>query len=213
MARGTECGEEKGKMNDETQQAKAALRAKIAAELKRLTAPERAAASLQACALLEQQAVWRSAKALLFYAPLADEPDVWRLLEDSLAAGKTVALPRFQPEQGAYAACLITQVGSDLQTGKFGIREPRESCPIIPLNRLDLVLVPGVAFDLNGHRLGRGKGYYDRLLANTAGLTCGVAFDQQIVSHVPGGPHDVRLCCILTPTRWHEVTGPRAVLK
>ena len=200
-------------MSDAIQQAKAALRANIAAELKKLNATERAALAVEACALLERQAVWRSAKTLLFYAPLADEPDLWRLLEDSLAAGKTVALPRFHMEQGAYVACLITRADSDLQTGKFGIREPRESCPIIPLNRLDLVLVPGVAFDLNGHRLGRGKGYYDRLLANTAGSTCGVAFDQQIVSQVPSEPHDVRLSCILTPTRWHEVTGPRAVLK
>jgi 5-formyltetrahydrofolate cyclo-ligase len=213
MARGTGRGEEKGKMMENTQQAKTALRTKIAAELKQLNATERAAAAIKACALLEQQAVWRSAKAILFYAPLADEPDLWRLLEDSLATGKTVALPRFHPEQGDYVACLIKQVASDLQTGKFGIREPRESCPIIPLNRLDFVLVPGVAFDLNGHRLGRGKGYYDRLLAMSAGSTCGVAFDQQIVSQVPSEPHDVRLSCILTPTRWHEVTGPRAVLK
>jgi 5-formyltetrahydrofolate cyclo-ligase len=200
-------------MSDAAQQAKAALRAKIAADLKKLNAIERAALAIELCARLEQQAVWRSAKILLFYAPLPDEPDLWRLLEDSLALGKTVALPRFQPEQGAYVACHITQVGPDLQAGKFGIREPRESCPIIPLNRLDLVLVPGVAFDLNGHRLGRGKGYYDRLLADAAGSTCGVAFDQQIVSQVPSEPHDVRLSCILTPTRWHEVTGPRAVLK
>jgi 5-formyltetrahydrofolate cyclo-ligase len=200
-------------MMENTQQAKTALRTKIAAELKQLNATERAAAAIKACALLEQQAVWRSAKAILFYAPLPDEPDLWRLLEDSLAAGKTVALPRFHPEQGTYVACLIKQVASDLQTGKFGIREPRESCPIIPLNRLDFVLVPGVAFDLNGHRLGRGKGYYDRLLAMSIGSTCGVAFDQQIVSQVPSEPHDVRLSCILTPTRWHEVTGPRAVLK
>jgi 5-formyltetrahydrofolate cyclo-ligase len=189
------------------------MRSQIAAGLKQLNATERAAEAIKACALLEQQALWRSAKAILFYAPLPDELDLWRLIEDSLANRKVVALPRFQPEQGAYVACLITGAGSDLVAGKFGIREPRESCPIIPLNRLDFVLVPGVAFDLNGHRLGRGKGYYDRLLADTAGSTCGVAFDQQIVSQVPSESHDVRLSCILTPTRWHEVTGPRAVLK
>jgi 5-formyltetrahydrofolate cyclo-ligase len=213
MARRTGCREEERKMNDHAQRAKAALRTKIAAELKQLNATERAASAIKACALLEQQTVWRSAKTLLFYAPLADELDLWRLLEDSLANGKVVALPRFEPEQGAYVVCHITRVDSDLQTGKFGIREPRGSCPIIPLNRLDLLLVPGVAFDLNGHRLGRGKGYYDRLLAMSTGSTCGVAFDQQIVGQVPSEPHDARLSCILTPTRWHEVTGPRAVLK
>ncbi len=200
-------------MTADPQPAKAALRATMAAELKKLSAQARAGASQQLCALLQQQAVWRNAKAVLLFAPLADEPDVWPLLENALAAGRTVALPRFQAEQGAYLACQISRTDSDLQAGRFGVREPRESCPIIPLNRLDLVLVPGVAFDLNGHRLGRGKGYYDRLLATHDGPTCGVGFDQQIVGQVPSGPQDVRLSALLTPTRWHEVTRPRAVLK
>jgi 5-formyltetrahydrofolate cyclo-ligase len=72
------------------------------------------------------------------------------------------------------------------------------------MNRLDLILVPGLAFDLNGRRLGKGKGYYDRLLAGVSGIKCGVAFDEQVVSEVPAGPHDVRVNCILTPTRWLE---------
>jgi 5-formyltetrahydrofolate cyclo-ligase len=201
-------------LNDEdVKRAKAELRAKVVAELKKMTATERAAASLQACALLERQAVWRAAKAVLFYAPLPDELDIWRLLEDALAGGKTVALPRFDAEQKAYVACQILRADTDVQAGRFGIREPRESCPRIPLNRLDFILVPGVAFDLNGHRLGRGKGYYDRLLAAFNGPACGVAFEQQIVRRVPNEAHDVRLSCILTPARWHDVTGPRAVLK
>ena len=71
--------------------------------------------------------------------------------------------------------------------------------------RLDLVLVPGVAFDLHGRRLGRGRGYYDRLLSQVGGRTCGVAFDEQVVSEVPVEAHDVLLNCILTPTRWFEL--------
>ena len=88
--------------------------------------------------------------------------------------------------------------------GKFGVREPAERCAPVPLNRLDLVLVPGIAFDIRGGRLGRGQGYYDRLLSAVTGLKCGVAFDEQIVDAVPVGPLDVRLNCILTPTRWIE---------
>jgi 5-formyltetrahydrofolate cyclo-ligase len=72
------------------------------------------------------------------------------------------------------------------------------------LNRLDLVLVPGVAFDARGGRLGRGKGFYDRLLSAVNGTKCGVAFDEQIVDAVPVGPLDVLVNCILTPTRWIE---------
>ncbi len=195
------------------QAAKAALRAQARAELKKMTAAERAAASLEACSRLEQQTVWRAAQSILFYAPLAEEPDVWKLMTDALAAGKTVALPRYDAEQKCYAACQIRDIGRDLLEGQFGIREPVEGCVKILLNRLDLILVPGIAFDLNGHRLGRGKGHYDRLLAMAHGMTCGVAFDQQVVGRIPVEPHDVRLSCILTPTRWQCVTGPRAVLK
>ncbi len=99
--------------------------------------------------------------------------------------------------------------GTDLQVGHFGIREPRSPCAPLPLTRLDLILVPGVAFDLHGRRLGRGKGYYDQLLKGLQGTTCGVALDQQIVAEVPAEPHDVRLKCLLTPTRWIEVPLPR----
>ncbi len=193
-------------LNDTTRQVKAALREQIRAEVKKLTTAERAEASLLACALLEKQAVWREARAILFYAPLAGEVDLWQLLLDSLAAGKTVALPRYNGEQNNYAAALIGDAARDIETGQFGVREPRAECASIALKRLDLLLVPGVAFDLDGGRVGRGRGFYDRLLSGFDGVACGVAFDQQIVARVPSEPHDARLKCIVTPTRWQFVT-------
>ena len=63
------------------------------------------------------------------------------------------------------------------------------------------------AIDGSGTRLGRGKGYYDRLLAAVRGTKCGVAFDEQIVGAIPVGPLDIRVNCIVTPTRWVEVAG------
>jgi 5-formyltetrahydrofolate cyclo-ligase len=202
-------GDEETKMTGE----KNALRARIRAALKKMTPERRATESVQACARLTQQAVWQKAQSVLFYAPLPGELDLWPLLMDALAAGKTVSLPRFEAEQKGYVACHIRDTAGDLSEGQYGIREPGESCERISLNRLDLILVPGIAFDLNGYRLGRGKGYYDRLLAEAGGPTCGVAFDEQIVSQIPTEPHDVRLNCILTPTRWQCAAGPRAVLK
>ena len=95
-------------------------------------------------------------------------------------------------------------IAKDLSHGQFGIREPSGHCIAVPPNRLDLILVPGVAFDSHGRRLGRGKGFYDQLLESVRGTTCGVAFDEQIVESVPVEPHDVHLNCILTPTRWIE---------
>jgi 5-formyltetrahydrofolate cyclo-ligase len=63
------------------------------------------------------------------------------------------------------------------------------------------VVSPGLAFAVDGRRLGRGKGFYDRMLAAVDGLTCGVAFDEQLVEELPVDPHDIRVSWILTPTR------------
>jgi 5-formyltetrahydrofolate cyclo-ligase len=189
--------------------AKSALRVEIKKALAAINNTERESSSLAACARLKKQDLWHNAQSILFYAPLAKELDLWPLLLEALAAGRTVALPRFSPESGRYIACSIKDTAKDLKPGKFGIREPTDACPEINLKRLDLALVPGVAFDMGGHRLGRGGGYYDRLLAMFGGPACGVAFDRQIVERVPAGPHDVQLNCILTPTRWHLVQGRR----
>jgi 5-formyltetrahydrofolate cyclo-ligase len=92
-----------------------------------------------------------------------------------------------------------------LAAGRYGVIEPAAVCNVADLKRLDLILVPGVAFDWHGRRLGRGKGYYDRLLAEVSGTTCGVAFDQQLVATIPVEPHDVHLNCILTPSHWLQL--------
>src|SRR5205085_8875887 len=116
--------------------------------------------------------------------------------------GKILCLPRYVAARDLYECCRVQDLQCDLRRGRMGIREPVEHCCLQKLNKLDLILVPGVAFDPGGRRLGRGKGYYDRLLASVEGVKCGVAFDQQITDHVPTGPHDIQLDCILTPTRW-----------
>ena len=187
--------------------AKAGLRQQVRQRLKALTPQQREAASLQINARLRQQAIWSSAGSILFFAPMPAEPDIWPLLEEALLAGKTVALPRFSSQTQSYIACVVRNPQTDLQSGQFGIREPGLSCPEFPLNRLDLVLVPGVAFQSDGCRLGRGKGFYDRLLAAVRGTKCGVAFDEQIVGAIPVGPLDIRVNCIVTPTRWVECDG------
>jgi len=199
-------------MDAKTPDPKSALRSQIREQLQRMTGSQRAKASDQIRSMLERQSVWKNSQAILFFAPLPDEPDIWPLIADAIALGKTVAMPCFLPETEIYVACRILNPSVDVQVGKFGIREPSPRCPEVPLNQLDFVLVPGVAFDMNGRRLGRGKGYYDRLLAQVGGKTCGVAFDEQIVDEVPAGPNDVDLNCILTPSRWID-PKQRAVLK
>jgi len=192
-------------METDIRKAKRELRRAAGESVRQLSAAERAVASVKAMALLEKQPLWRQAESILFYAPMTGELDVWPMLEAALAAGKTAGLPRFDGDAQCYVACRIRDLASDVEMGRFGIREPVAQCAGDALKRLDLILVPGVAFDLHGRRLGRGKGYYDHLLAAVSGTACAVAFDEQIVDAVPVESHDVVLNCILTPTRWIEL--------
>jgi 5-formyltetrahydrofolate cyclo-ligase len=187
--------------------AKDALRKRLGKRLRGMPEAWRAECSGKVRALLARQEVWREAKAVFFYAALPNEVDLGALLERALAEGKAVALPRFSTETGDYEACQIENFSRDCAAGKFGVREPAARCPIFPLKRLDLALVPGVGFDAAGHRLGRGKGYYDRLLADVPGNRCGVAFDEQMTSEIPTEAHDITLDYIITPTRWLEIPG------
>lgn len=182
--------------------AKATVRGVLRRQLALITPDERRAAGALARRLLERQPVWARAGAVLFYAPMPDEVDLWPLLEQAVAAGREVGLPRYVASRDEYEAARIGDVSADVVVGHWGIREPGPKCVAIPLNRLDLALVPGVGFDCRGRRLGRGRGFYDRLLSTVVGVRCGVALDTQVLPEIPHEPHDQLLDCILTPTRW-----------
>lgn len=183
---------------------KSELRIEIRAKVHAITNEERVRASTLACALLREQKIFAQAKSVMFYATLSDELDFSPLIDEALALGKTVALPKFVESTRSYIPLKISHAQRDCAVGKFGIVEPIATCAEFPANRLDLILVPGVAFDLTGHRLGRGQGYYDRLLANVTGIKCGVAFDEQLVQRIPAEAHDIHMNCVLTPTRFIE---------
>ncbi len=194
-------------MQPDIQEAKAALRKQIRDARQKISPAMRTTLSAQIRDRLKEQAVWKNAGSVLFFAPRPDELDLWPLLEDALAGGKIAALPRFNPAGKNYVACRVQNLRSEIAPGEFGIREPAARCAGIPLDRLDLILVPGVAFDLQGRRLGRGRGFYDHLLADVRGVKCGITFDEQMVNDVPAGPSDVRMNFILTPTRSAEIAG------
>ena len=192
-------------MATDIHETKAVLRRQILAALAAMPPKKRVADSARICARLRELPAWRDAGAVLLFAPMPEEPDIWPLLAEALAAAKTVALPRFAAAFRNYRAARVQDLPGDVVTGHFGIREPAARCLEIPLGEFDLVLVPGVAFDRQGRRLGRGKGYYDRLLAEVRGIKCGIAFAEQVVETVPAGPADVRLDFLVTPTAGVEV--------
>ncbi len=184
---------------------KSDLRRKIRAALAKISPAVRAVESIGLCDRLEAQL--RSARTILFFAPLPDELDVWPLLGKFLAAGKICALPCFDSATQTYSARRVQNLAADIAAGKFGAREPASSCPEIPPEQFDLILVPGLAFDWNGHRLGRGRGFYDRLLAKTSGVKCGVGYDLQLIGKVPAEPHDAKVNFVVTPERCVKTAG------
>lgn len=188
--------------------AKAALRNEIVARLKAISLAVRTVESDALCHRLEPQL--RSARAILFFAPLVDELDVWPLLEKLLKTPAICALPAFDDATQFYSARRVKNLETDIFTGKFGVSEPLLECETIALDRFDLVLVPGMAFDFNGNRLGRGKGFYDRILATVSGVKCGVAYDFQLAENIPVESHDAKVDFIVTPTRCLKVAAKSA---
>jgi 5-formyltetrahydrofolate cyclo-ligase len=182
----------------DTTELKKTLRGIVRARLEKISLAVRLVESLDLCQRLEPQL--RSAHTVLFYAPLPDELDVWPLME-KLLSSKVCALPAFEPATGRYSARRVRNLETDIFTGEFGVSEPLPGCEAIPLSHFDLVLVPGMAFDLAGNRLGRGKGFYDRILAEASGVKCGVAYDFQLQENIPTEPHDAKVNFIFTPSR------------
>jgi len=180
-------------------ESKTELRAKIRAMLEKISPAVRAVESIELGERLKTQ--MPSAHTILFFAPLPDELDIWPVLELSLALGTTCALPYFDAEKKTYGAKEIKRLATDIVPGKFGVREPEAGCAEIPLDSFDLVLVPGLAYDLEGNRLGRGRGFYDRLLIGASGVKCGICYDIQLLETIPMEPHDAKVNFVLTPGR------------
>jgi 5-formyltetrahydrofolate cyclo-ligase len=143
-----------------------------------------------------------SAEWLLVYVSAGNEVDTHGLIEQLLAMGKRVCVPKFDETEKQYIVSELKDFHAELAKGQFGIMEPKPgTARPVEVARLQALLVPGLAFDENGNRLGRGMGFFDRLLRDAHGLRIALAYDFQILSEVPTADHDVRLNFIVTETR------------
>lgn len=142
---------------------------------------------------------FKKAKIVMLYASREDEVETHRMIEEAVEAGKIVALPRCASAKGILPK-EIKNANTDLEKGTYGIYEPRETQKDIRSEEIDLIVVPGVAFDRKNRRLGRGKGYYDRFLAQLPRdkVTVGLAFDIQIVENLPHDSDDRPVSKIIT---------------
>lgn len=142
---------------------------------------------------------------ILFYHPKGKEVDLRELISFSLKENKKVFLPKTNRGDFSMKVQQIRDLNSELELGEYGIKEPKANCPEFPKEKLDLVLVPGVAFDCSGNRLGQGRGYYDQFLKDLTAIKVGIGYEFQIVKAIEAQKHDVPVDYIITEKNIIEV--------
>lgn len=141
---------------------------------------------------------YRKSKAVMFFVSFNSEVSTHGMIREALKS-KTVIVPKVANNE--IEPSVIIDFDNLVPSGKFGILEPIEAMNIAHKN-IDLVLVPGIAFDSEGHRIGYGFGYYDRFLAKVPkAIKIGLAFDFQVVDKIPSEAHDVPIDLVVTEER------------
>ena len=170
------------------------IRKEIKKARREITGDERRVKSLAAQMLLIATAEYTEAKSIMLYFPLGSETDTAYISEKAFADGKRVIYPVTDEASG-----VITPVeairGAEFTKGGFGILEPKGEGYT---GMIDLVVVPGVAFDRRGGRLGFGKGCYDAFLIGTDAYRIGLCYDVQLLDTLPTEAHDVRMDAVIT---------------
>jgi len=155
---------------------------------------------LRRVTLLEEYAAARN---IMIYYSVKREPDTIRIAEDALAAKKTVAFPycyRGGVMEARFVSCL-----SELEESMLGIPAPPDTAQIIAPSELDFIIVPALAYVLNGYRIGYGGGYYDRFLPKTNAFTVGLARECLLMKAAPKEPHDIAVNCIVTESAVYRI--------
>ena len=193
-------------MGDDLNTSKSALRSALLARRRALTPSEVASLSLAAQERLLALDVFSAARTVHCYVGVkANEVRTDRVLEETLASGRRLVVP-----------CVVGDVlehrevraVAELRPSAFGLLEPPPDAPRVAPNEVDLVVVPGLAFDSSGNRLGLGRGYYDRFLAGIAAVKAALLYEFQIVGSVPAEASDVPVDLLVTDTRVLQVRRP-----
>lgn len=178
---------------------KSELRARLKADLSALSPDELRDHSAQACRLLADQPEFQKSEIIMVFLSLASEINTAQLVLRAWQEGKRVLAPRVSWEQRRMIPLEIRSLTEDIEETQWSLRQPAQGDPV-PLSMIDLVIVPGIGFDLQGNRLGRGRGFYDRFLANPefSGITCALAFEEQVVEKIPTDAHDIQVDMVVT---------------
>ncbi|MFO7983166.1 MAG: 5-formyltetrahydrofolate cyclo-ligase [Desulfuromonadales bacterium] len=185
---------------------KTSIRNDILARRRQLSFEECLAQSLRIQNRLLSAPEFRTSARLALYSPILNEVFTEKLFQQARQERMSVAYPRVRGEDLEFV--LVSDPGA-LTHGAFGVMEPSGHELIVP-GELDLVVVPGVAFDFSGYRLGYGKGFYDRALHDTAQRTvrAGVCYELQLVDVLPAERHDICMDLIVTENRILRFRSP-----
>lgn len=176
---------------------KSMLRKAILARRRALSATEKSAADDVIQEMFLAMPEYLAADSVALYCPVHNEVSTERVIAHALLTGKALFLPAVEGHE-----MLFRQVSSreDFVVGRFGIMEPPARCIATPPEEIDLIVVPGVGFDLSGQRIGYGKGYYDRALHKLEGkgMLTAFCYEFQLVDSLAGEEHDVNMDMIIT---------------
>ncbi len=176
---------------------KKTVRAELARALSLQSADEIAESSSRACSLLSSTPQWKNSKSVLLYRSMRTEVQTRSLIELALNEGKLVCLPHSPGSDKASRIDKLADLG--LVDGRGLLHGG--SAGLVDVKAIDLAVVPGMAFDLSGNRLGRGGGFYDRLLPQMRATKVGLAFAFQVTESLPAEDHDAPVDFIATEER------------
>ncbi len=170
------------------------LRKEVSKRVAQLTYKERLSVAEKISELISAIKQFIKAKVIMVYLAKEDEVDTTGIIQQAQKQGKTVVVPVI--EKGEILPCRLE---GELRVGSFGIKEPRDR-KLVGIEEIDMVIVPGRAFDHQGVRLGRGGGYYDRFLSKLPQHTykVGICFSCQVFDYVPSGPSDVKVDLVVS---------------
>ena len=176
------------------------LRKEMRSVLASITPEQRHIRSLDVCHQLQDTPEFRRAETIMLFLSMEQEVETSTLVLQAWKEGKTVALPRVRWAEREIEPVAIKSLDTSPNPSMQGLRDPVGGTPI-SLARIDLVAVPGLAFDRRGYRLGRGKGFYDRFLSKKDfhGLRIALCFQEQLLEDLlPVEPHDMPMNMIVT---------------
>jgi 5-formyltetrahydrofolate cyclo-ligase len=187
---------------NELQAEKKAIRASVLSARDAMPLDQRVRESMKMCESIIASTPYQRATTVLAYASFDSEFDTSFLLQRVLTDKKNLVMPRVDKNTQQLQIHRVNHL-DELVAGAWDIGEPHADAKIVIPNEIDFILVPGVAFDSAGFRIGYGKGFYDKLLSSVspASTRLSAAFDCQIIDAVPNEAHDQRVDIIITPTQ------------